>query len=234
MIVENNVLSLLSHDHEVIIKCNTKCTQQLYTFADKNRIHIIDEQYSCGFGRNNNIVFEYCKKELGMKGDDYFLILNPDVVVSCESIFHLMKNAIVSDENICTINLHKDLALAKPEGSIKKFPDILTPAIAFFSKKHPCEYDKNKIHQATCVDWAAGSFLLFKSSVYEKLGGFDEKYFMYFEDVDICRRAKRNGYNIIYYPDIKATHFGGYRNRNFLSKDFMWYLRSYIVYHTGF
>ncbi|ATF49055.1 dTDP-Rha--alpha-D-GlcNAc-pyrophosphate polyprenol alpha-3-L-rhamnosyltransferase [Citrobacter werkmanii] len=233
MIVENNVLPSLSSNYEVVVKCNTKCTDLLRSLEKENNIHIIDDEYSRGFGDNNNIAFEYCKSNLGMQPDDYFLTLNPDVIIDIHIIHQLLDRVVNRNIGIATINLFKDLELKNTEGSIRRFPGVFTPAITFLLGRNPDEYHKESIDCEVFVDWAAGSFLLFKASVYEELGGFDEKYFMYFEDVDICRRARKYGYKIIYYPDLKATHFGAYRNRNILSKNFVWYLRSYIAYHTG-
>ncbi|MDP5132958.1 MAG: glycosyltransferase family 2 protein, partial [Paraglaciecola sp.] len=72
-----------------------------------------------------------------------------------------------------------------------------------------------------------GAFLVFKSSIYEQLAGFDTSYFMYYEDVDICLRYyKISGHGICFLKNIHATHIGAYQNRRFFSKHFFWYLRS--------
>ena len=56
------------------------------------------------------------------------------------------------------------------------------------------------------VDWAAGSFLLFKASLFRKLGGFDPGYFMYCEDIDICWRAQKLfNQQLLFNPNIKAA-----------------------------
>lgn len=233
MIVSNHVLPELAKKFSVVVKCNTKCSDELFSTAKSSGIHLIDSCYSVGFAKNNNIVFDFCRDNLGMKDDDLFLVLNPDVVVSAETLTRLVDGFISSRSNIATINLYKDLDYKDPEGSVKKFPGLLTPFIAFFSRKHPGEYNKVDFAGRVNVDWAAGSFLLFRAAVFKQLNGFDEKYFMYFEDVDICRRAAHAGYAIDFFSEIKATHFGAYKNRNFLSRNFAWYLRSYFRYHFG-
>ncbi|MDE1292895.1 hypothetical protein [Vibrio aestuarianus] len=79
------------------------------------------------------------------------------------------------------------------------------------------------------VDWAAGSFLVFQADLYKKLNGFDENYFMYFEDVDICFRARKYyDQNVVYLSNIKAIHQGGYQNRKIFSKHFRWYFSSLL------
>ena len=58
-------------------------------------------------------------------------------------------------------------------------------------------------------DWVSGGAMVVKNSLFEKLGGFDEQFFMYFEDQDLCLRAKRLGFAIKLWEDIAVTHFGG-------------------------
>ncbi|MEJ1720233.1 glycosyltransferase family 2 protein, partial [Escherichia coli] len=83
-------------------------TESLRSSALESNIHIIDGNYSRGFGDNNNIVFKYCKNNLGMRLDDYFLILNPDVVIDVCTLEELLKRVANNSVNISTINLHKD------------------------------------------------------------------------------------------------------------------------------
>ncbi|MEX2016615.1 MAG: glycosyltransferase, partial [Candidatus Hydrogenedentales bacterium] len=56
------------------------------------------------------------------------------------------------------------------------------------------------------VDWIAGMFMLFRSDTYRALGGFDEAYFLYYEDVDICRRLRKRGKSAIYNPAAEVIH----------------------------
>ena len=58
----------------------------------------------------------------------------------------------------------------------------------------------------TAVDWASGCCLLVRRAVFEELGGFDEGYFLFFEDVDLAHRLKRRGGQCVYYPDVQFTH----------------------------
>ena len=113
------------------------------------------------------------------------------------------------------------------EQSLRKFPTFISFLNILKGKSFTEAYDKASLATGTLVDWAAGSFLVFKSELYEKLNGFDESYFMYFEDVDICHRAnKYHNQRVLYLSDIKAVHEGGYQNRKIFSKHFRWYLSS--------
>ncbi|MDX1738735.1 MAG: hypothetical protein R3261_10895, partial [Alphaproteobacteria bacterium] len=60
------------------------------------------------------------------------------------------------------------------------------------------------------VDWVEGSFLLTRRQLWNKLGGLDENYFMYVEDVDFCKRALDIGFRTVYLPSVTYQHIGGY------------------------
>ncbi|MDD4996226.1 MAG: glycosyltransferase family 2 protein [Patescibacteria group bacterium] len=62
---------------------------------------------------------------------------------------------------------------------------------------------------ASGKDWLSGAALFVRKKVFERLGGFDENFFMYFEDRDFCRRAKKIGYGMKILSEIKVIHFGG-------------------------
>jgi GT2 family glycosyltransferase len=59
------------------------------------------------------------------------------------------------------------------------------------------------------VDAVAGAFMLIKKDIYDKINGFDEDYFMYGEDLDLCFRIKKLGYKIYYYPETSIVHYKG-------------------------
>jgi len=231
MIIKNQVLAKLAKLFIVVLKSNTPATTELKNYCINHEIRLIDSNYGLGFGSNNNLVHKFCISKLLMKENDLFLVLNPDVLIDLSSLESLVVRAAKDDSSISTINLYRDAEKTIPEPSIKKFPNILAPIKGLVQKRRTDVYDKNLITKSIYVDWAAGSFLLFKSKVYQSLNGFNEQYFMYFEDVNLCKRASRAGLKIKYYPDIEAVHLGSYNNRNILSKNFWWYLRSYIRYH---
>ena len=63
--------------------------------------------------------------------------------------------------------------------------------------------------QAQQVDWLVGACLLVRLTAFEQVGGFDERFFMYFEETDLCRRLKAAGWSIEFEPDARARHLGG-------------------------
>lgn len=231
MIINSNTLSKLTRISTIILKCNTPASSQLKHYANKNGINIIDSDYKIGFGENNNKVFDYASTTLGLNNNDLFLVLNPDVIIESDTLEKLVSFVQKSNNDIFTLKLFRDKDKKIIDNSVKSFPGLLSPLGAIIIKNRSKKYNSKPTKEPIKIDWAAGSFLLFKAKAYKMLAGFDERFFMYFEDVDICKRAKKAGHSIVYLPQLEAIHLGAYENRNIFSKNFLWYLKSYFQYH---
>ncbi|WP_038178836.1 glycosyltransferase [Vibrio rhizosphaerae] len=231
MIIDNNILGELSKNHKVILKSNTPSTQALKEYCVNSDVELIEGRECKGFGANNNEVFYYATNQMNMNIDDFFLVLNPDVCISNEALDNLIQFAKQYKSDISTINLYKDKNYTIYDNSIRKYPSFLNPIKSLLNINRNDYYDKSLIKQPTSIDWAAGSFLLFTVKCYKHLNGFNENYFMYFEDVDICTRANKNKFRILYYPDVKAIHYAAHQNRKIFSKNFIWYISSLMRYH---
>jgi N-acetylglucosaminyl-diphospho-decaprenol L-rhamnosyltransferase len=75
------------------------------------------------------------------------------------------------------------------------------------SKWHAAfERDRKSVEkkEAIDVDWMVGACLLMRTDLYRKLGGFDERFFLFFEDIDLCRRVKEVGKRVVYLPGVKV------------------------------
>lgn len=224
VIKQLNCLNELAGELFVIVKSNTP--NEDLSFIDSINFHWVDRDYWRGFGENNNIVFDYCVSHLGMQNNDFFIVLNPDVLVSPEQIFELIDNMLSEKASIAAINLYHDINFSNEDQSIRKFPNFLTFVKSFFGFTGSYVLNKHGISQPTSVDWAAGSFLAFNVSHYKKLAGFDVGYFMYCEDIDICYRSRLLGESVRYFPHIKGVHLAAHNNRKLLSKHFYWHIRS--------
>ncbi|WP_166424742.1 glycosyltransferase [Paraglaciecola sp. 20A4] len=228
IINNRNLKGINSLDNATVIIRDNLSNDNLRIYCGKNDFQYSSSNFILGFGANNNINYKLAS-DLGMRESDWFILFNPDVDMS-PTMFNRLSNTI-DDRNskIFAINLFFDKELSDMEYSLRKFPTLSSFFNIVKGSSFTQAYNKTDLADGSFVDWAAGSFLVFQSDLYGKLGGFDENYFMYFEDVDICFRAT-NLYNqhVVYLSEIKAVHKGAYKNRRLFSKHFRWYFTSLL------
>lgn len=248
-------ISVVSHGHDVLISelgCLAKLAQhpnfsvviknnkplqgkELINYLEDNGIHFIDEAYFNGFGENNNYVYNWCLENLSLTSDDYFLVLNPDVDVKATDINKLVDVMKNNGVHLSTLNLYRDEELINYDYCVRTFPSLFDFVRSYIGLGNKSIVNKKNISKPIEVDWAAGSFLLFKASLYKKLNGFDSNYFMYCEDIDICWRSKKLlQEKLMFFPQIKAVHYAQHANRTILSKHFFWHIKSIFRYLTMF
>lgn len=218
------VLNSLSYTEiKVVIKSNL-AGDEFSNLGKNENVVWLNNSYGLGFGENNNHVFNYCKKKLGMVDDDFFIVLNPDVIIEHDAIFRLVSEMSSSRVSLASINLFKDDNFFIHDPSIRKFPTFIDFVSSFIGLGNKSIIEKKTITVPIECDWASGAFLAFKVGHYDSLCGFDTSYFMYCEDIDICYRSKINGSPLKFYPEIKAIHLAKHDNRKFLSKHFFWHV----------
>jgi N-acetylglucosaminyl-diphospho-decaprenol L-rhamnosyltransferase len=148
---------------------------------------------------------------------EWVLISNPDVVLGTGSI-DALRTAASGDDSIGSIGP----AVLNPDGSIypsaRALPSLRTGVgHALFSnlwQRNPwtLAYRRETDPSDTTRDagWLSGSCMLVRRSAFDRVGGFDEGYFMYFEDVDLGFRLGRNGFRNVYEPAARVTHAGAH------------------------
>jgi GT2 family glycosyltransferase len=92
----------------------------------------------------------------------------------------------------------------KIEDSARRFP---TP-VGILRKLLPGSRNLDYEIHGTPVfpDWVGGMFMVFRSEIFHRVGGFDEGYFLYYEDVDLCWRLHGSGYRVVFVPSVRAIH----------------------------
>lgn len=203
-------------------------------WCDENKIVYLVNSTPKGFGENNNIIFNSLK----LSSEDFFLVMNPDVSISHESIDAAVFYATNQSKELVAINLFKDDAFSVYDPSIRKFPGFFDFVKSFLGFANNTIIDKRNIETPKEVDWASASFLLFSSSLYDRLAGFDTRYYMYCEDIDICYRARYKFDTCVWYcPVIKAVHRAAHENRRLFSRHFKWHVSSvfkFLLLKYGF
>jgi N-acetylglucosaminyl-diphospho-decaprenol L-rhamnosyltransferase len=185
----------------------------------------------CGFGANNNRGFRFLAERVSISNDDYFVCCNPDVSISREMLLLLHEELALCNPSLASINLFRNSEMSELDPNIRFFPRISDYVGRLLRVGRGSLVQREIYTTPVYCDWAAGSFLILKPALYATLHGFDERYFMYFEDVDLCLRARRTeSVRLLYLPKIKAIHIGAFQNRRLFSKHFSWYFRSLLRY----
>lgn len=192
----------------------------------QHQLHYLANKQVHGFGSNHNRVFRHCRDQLGMTDDDYFVILNPDLECEPAAIDALVSDMQTEGAAIGAPNIFKDAAFTQHEESVRRFPYIWEVFTSFLFKKNRTGVDRCSV-RACEIDWGSGACLAFKAGVFEQLGGFDERYFLYYEDVDLCWRARHKlGIKAYYFPHAKVVHRGQRASHTLNNKHLWWHLSS--------
>lgn len=222
-----NILPQLALLPNVRVLVLDNCSEERLKQLANGVADYIQNPQPLGFGANNNKIFSHIQSLPGYDSDkDWFVVLNPDVAITPEMVTRLI-DSLDDRYPICAIDLYKDEAGEVSDDSIRRYPSFIDFVSSLLFGVNRTKLDKTTIAEPCDVDWAAGSFLAIKCSHYEQLGGFDEAYFMYCEDIDICfRSATQFGRRVRYLPHIKARHLAQHGNRKIFSKHFYWHVSS--------
>lgn len=185
-------------------------------------LRLIKNDTPKGFGANHNAAFKYCQ-------GDFFCVLNPDIRLS-ENPFDLLlegfKDKTVGVVAPCVCDL-----LGNMQDSVRKFPTPWSILCRTLFNKREADY----VIERTIidVDWFAGMFMLFPSAIFRQLGGFDERYFLYCEDIDICARLHVLDYKVQLNPLIRVQH-DARRDSQKKLRYMLWHLKSLALFFSRY
>lgn len=175
-----------------------------------------------GFGANHNAAFEQSRGR-------FFVVVNPDIRLPSLDVQQLL--AVFADPQVGAVAPVVLNGAGGIEDSVRRFPTIASLMRRVLLKQRVPGYQWG--HDPISVDWTAGMFVVFRREAYAAVGGFDHlRFFMYFEDVDICRRLRRAGWQIILQPAISLIH-DAQRASHRSWKHLRWHLTSAARYFTG-
>jgi N-acetylglucosaminyl-diphospho-decaprenol L-rhamnosyltransferase len=160
-----------------------------------------------GFGANHNQAFARCKSE-------WFLALNPDIRLDDDVLAPMLALA-VTEAGVMTPRIIEP-GNAAPEAHRA----MLTPWEILTRRR--ADYVA-----PTVPVWIPGLFMLFRSRAFAEVGGFDERFFMYAEDFDICARLRLAGWKIVVAPDLLALH-DARRSAHKDVRHFLWFVSSVV------
>ena len=224
IIVNYNVKEFLQNLIHSIEKASSNLTKEIFIIDNASddgsvefirekfpQIKLIANQKNLGFGKANNL-------GLNEASGKYLLMINPDTIVA-EDTFEKMIEFFDQNKNVglagCKIlNPDGTLQLAcrrsfpGPWVSFTKVTGLSSffPKSKIFARYNLTYLDENQSYE---VDAISGSFMMMRKEVYEKVGGFDEQFFMYGEDLDLCYRIQKTGYKVFYVHTTQIIHYKG-------------------------
>lgn len=195
-------------DYEVIVIDN-KSTDSSWgdLIPEFPKVHFIASEKNEGFAKANNKAIETANGE-------YLLILNPDTELEGFYLNEILDFADSKANFGCLgVRMHDADGNFLPE-SKRSVPDMMNSfekLFTNFKKKNSKSYYRNDVdeYEIAHVEVITGAFFLVKKDVYKKVGGLDESYFMYGEDIDLCYTLLNNGYQNYYYGKASILHHKG-------------------------
>jgi O-antigen biosynthesis protein len=201
------------HIHAEIIVTDNNSTDGSREYLEQNfpSVNFIWNTGNTGFAKANNQALEKAK-------GDFILFLNPDTILSEDSIEKCL-HFFTTNQNIGAIGIHmidgsgnflkeSKRAFPSPLTSLFKLSGLssLFPRSGTFAKYHLGHLSEKENHE---VDVLAGAFMMIPKKVLDEIGNFDERFFMYGEDVDLSYRIQKAGYKNYYFAESTIIHFKG-------------------------
>lgn len=188
---------------EIIVIDNNSSDQSVGFIREHYpNVVLLESKINHGFGKGNN---EAVRKAKG----NYVLLFNNDTILldNIAPVLDFLKR----DMTIGVIGIN----MLNGDGNYLPASGNFPNAGNMFRMKKLLEKEgdfKTGVfsEESYEVDWLGGSFLLMPKKLYQEIGGFDEDYFLYVEDVDICKKIAEKGYKRVFMPGYKYLHFVGF------------------------
>lgn len=204
--------------YEIIVVDNASTDESLPIISNFHSpggdLRLIKNQKNVGFAKAVN---QGIRKAKGK----YILLLNPDAQVKDSAIKNLLKFA--EEENDAGV---VGAQLLNPDGSVQasvfRFPTLWRAFQEFWLGKRVYSKYAPEGNDPVEVDAVVGAAFLITPQALKKAGFLDERYFMYFEDLDYCRRVKFAGLKVYYLPKTQVVHYHGVSGRGLVGKEDQW------------
>lgn len=203
-------------------------------------VKVIRSSVNLGFGAANNVALEQARGR-------YMVLLNSDAFL-CPDSLRLSVELMDANPSVGLAGgrlVGRDHAL---QPSARMFPSILSDFLVLTGLAH--KFPKSRFFgqfdrtwadpmQTAEVDWVPGAYSIIRTEALQKVGFFDPEFFLYSEEVDLCRRIQQAGYKIMYWPQIVVIHIGGESSRQIKTLEMSsagaqlvrWRMRSTLLYY---
>lgn len=177
--------------------------------ANHPEVDLLPQSSNIGFTRGNNIGFKRARGE-------FLFLLNPDTEVG-QGALASMIDFMTAHPHVGILGPHTLNSDGSHQSTRRRFPTLVTGIFesTWLATWAPPSIERNyrmfDTNDSDIVeaDWVQGSALMIRREVYDSIGGLDEGYIMYSEELDYCRRAKSAGWRVFYHGGAIITHHGG-------------------------
>lgn len=198
-----SILKFLPKNGEVLVVDNAS-TENTSKILQKFglKIKLIKSEENLGFGKGNNLAVEQARGE-------YLFFLNPDTEL-VGSTFEPLMDFYAKTKNIGIMAPKLIMPNGQTQPLVKELPTVWGAFNEYVLgvKNSYSEYAP-QTDQPVEVGMVYGAAMLIKKELFDSVGGFDEKYFMYYEDADLCRKVSKLGKKVYYFPGVVIKHIVG-------------------------
>jgi len=201
-------------DYEIIVADNNSTDNTQKTFQKLKSVRYIRHSQNFGFSKGNNLAAQKARGQ-------YFFFLNSDMELVDSDLVNMLQY-FKKHPKIGIIGpafLNTDLT---PQGSVFPPQTIQNAFKEFWLGKSTYSKYSPKTEKPTKVWSISGGAILIRQSLFKKIGGWNTKYFMFYEDLDLCRQVRKHGQKIYYYPKLKVVHHHGASGKNLTDTDNQW------------
>ncbi len=218
----SSALNFLPPNSEIIVIDNASTDKTLSVIAEfQSSIKIIKSEENLGFGKA-------CNKAVDEAQGEYLFLLNPDTTIKMP-VFEELIHFYQGKTNIGILAPKLLMPSGNTQPSVMKLPTIFGAFRELILKQknqYLPYYPKGDL--PVKVECVFGAAMLIGKKLYKDIGGFDERYFLYYEDIEMCRKMKKRKKMIYYYPLVSIEHLvGGTKSDQKYTLNF----RSSIIYN---
>ena len=203
--VEALLAQTIAEKLEILITDNHSCDESIgwirARYQNAPNIRIVEERDNTGYGRGNNDALTHVRSE-------FTLIINPDNTMPPDALERMLA-PLRANPDVGIVGP----ALVHPDDSVRPSARQFPRMIDLIKKRlHPDAWQKKyeewlgtiKKKEEVEVDWLVGACLLMRTELFTSLGGFDPRFFLFFEDIDLCRRIRLLGKKVLYLPQVRV------------------------------
>ncbi len=193
-------------------------------------VKLVPETENLGYTKCNNIGLKAAKGR-------YLLLLNPDTKIIDDAL-ETMVQYMDANPDVGIVGPHTLNSDGTTQSTRRRFPTL---AIGFFESTWLQSYAPKSLldhyyaqdiadTSTADVDWVQGSALMARREIYEQIGGLDEGYIMFSEEVDWCHRAKDAGWRVVYLGTAHIIHYGGKSTEQVAARKYIYFQESRLRY----